>query len=152
MEDDFSSDGLIRSSASARYTLASDKDTIALHRDGDWFHEEDIQTSVVIPKPHTLLEAFLRLYARDSLIKKDGGSRLFQGISWAVIYIDEEEKLLDTSQLPGPLRTLYNEFRNNRYKTHRDWLDKLNTACGYELVELIEDESTSSDSSEDDSS
>ena len=57
---------------------------------------------VIIPKSHILLEAFLRIYARDK-------GKLIDSFAMAMIvymeeYVDDDE-FLDGNQLPEPLKT-----------------------------------------------
>ena len=93
--------------------------------------------TVVIPKAHILLEAFLRLYARDSG-KRIGGFAMAM-IAYVEEYIDDDG-LLDTTQVPEPLKTFYLELRQGR-KPVRQWTKELKCALGI-LEEDSDDDSS----------
>lgn len=81
---------------------------------------------VLVPRAHVLLEAFLRLYARDS--DKKIGSFGMAMISYVEEYVDDNG-LLDAEQLPEPLRTLYGDLRTGRTPV-RQWTRDLKEALG----------------------
>jgi len=90
---------------------------------------------VVVPKSHILLEAFLRLYARDS--GKRIGSFAMAMIAYMEEYVDDDG-LLDTNQLPEPLKTSYKELRQG-VKPVRQWRKEFREALGI-LEEDSEDD------------
>ncbi|TQN64885.1 hypothetical protein CSHISOI_10529 [Colletotrichum shisoi] len=79
---------------------------------------------VVVPRAHVLLEAFLRLYARDSA--KRIGAFAIAMIGYVEQYIDDDG-LLDASRLPEPLRTSYMDLRQGS-KPVRQWTRELKQA------------------------
>lgn len=81
---------------------------------------------VVVPKSHILLEAFLRLYARDS--GKRIGAFAMAMIAYVEQYIDDNG-LLDANQLPEPLKTSYEELRQG-VKPFRQWRKELRRLLG----------------------
>jgi len=87
---------------------------------------------VVVPKSHILLDAFLRLYARDS--GKRIGAFAMAMIAYVEQYIDDDG-LLDANQLPEPLKTSYEELRQG-VKPVRQWRKELREALG-----IIEEDS-----------
>ncbi len=91
---------------------------------------------VVVPKTHILLEAFLRLYARDS--GKRIGAFAMPMIGYMEEYIDDDG-LLDANQLPEPLKTSYKELRQGR-KPVCQWTKELKEALGV-LVDSEDDRS-----------
>ena len=81
---------------------------------------------VVVPKAHVLLEAFMRLHARDAW--KRVGTFGMAMIAYVQLYIDNDG-LLDTSQLPELLKTFYAELRKGK-KPVRQWTIDLRQALG----------------------
>ena len=81
---------------------------------------------VVVPKSHILLEAFLRLYARD--LGKRIGSFAMAMIAYMEEYVDDDG-LLDAKQLPEPLKTSYKELKEGR-KPIRQWTNELKEDLG----------------------
>ncbi|KAK3371706.1 hypothetical protein B0T24DRAFT_706756 [Lasiosphaeria ovina] len=79
---------------------------------------------IVVPKSHILLEAYMRLYARD--FGKPVGNFGMAMICYLEGYVDLDG-LLDIQQLPGPLKTLYVELRDGR-KPVRQWTNELRDA------------------------
>ena len=77
-----------------------------------------------------MLEAFLRLYARDS--EKRMVAFIMAMISYVKEYIDDDE-LLDVSLLPEPLKTSYKELREGK-KPVRQWRGELK-----EALRMLED-------------
>ena len=73
-----------------------------------------------------LLEAYLRLYARDA--GKRVGSFGMAMIAYMEEYVDDDG-LLDASQLPEPLGTFYAELREGK-KPVRQWMGELQDALG----------------------
>ena len=82
---------------------------------------------VIVPKSHILLEAFLRLFARDW--QKPQGSFAISMVSYMEEYVDDEG-LLDATLLPEPLQKFYSELRTVR-KPLRQWALELSDALGY---------------------
>lgn len=64
------------------------------------------QPPVVVPRASTLLEAFLRIYARDC-DTRIGNTFM---IAYIELYVDNDG-LLDLDKLPQPLRSRYEELR-----------------------------------------
>ena len=86
---------------------------------------------VILPKSHILLEAFLRLYARDS--HKRVGAFAIPMICYMWEYVDDDG-LLDVDQLPEPLRTSYRDLREGKKQVHQ-WSKELKEALGVPEVE-----------------
>ncbi|TKW49694.1 hypothetical protein CTA1_10095 [Colletotrichum tanaceti] len=107
------------------FTLASDDASLPPWRPGrgSGVFKPD-SGPVVVPKAHVLLEAFLRLYARDSA--KRVGAFGMAMIGYVELYIDDDG-LLDASRLPEPLRTSYMELRQGS-KPVRQWTRELKRA------------------------
>ncbi|KZL64598.1 hypothetical protein CT0861_05999 [Colletotrichum tofieldiae] len=91
---------------------------------------------VVVPKAHVLLEAFLRLYARNS--GKRIGAFGMAMIAYVEQYIDDDG-LLDVSQLPEPLKTSYVELRQGD-KPVQQWTRELKQALQQSTGENEPDE------------
>ena len=87
---------------------------------------ERIEHPVIIPRAVVLLEAYLRLYARDS--EKRIGSFGLALIAYMELYVNEDG-FLDVNQLPQPLRTLFEELREGK-KPVRQWTMELKKALG----------------------
>ena len=81
---------------------------------------------VIVPTAPVLLEAFLRLYARDQG-KRVGGFGMAM-IAYMEEYVDDDGNL-DASQLPEPLRTFYRDLREGE-KPVRQWTTELKAALG----------------------
>ncbi|OIW30825.1 thioredoxin reductase [Coniochaeta ligniaria NRRL 30616] len=82
--------------------------------------------AVIAPKPHILLEAYMRLFARDhgkwvGLI----GVRTMCNMS---SYVDADG-FLDADLLPEPLRTSYKRWKDPEIRV-RQWSQELNAALG----------------------
>lgn len=90
---------------------------------------------VIVPRNHLLLEAILRLYARDS--GKMIGSLGMAMISYMEEYVDDDG-LLDTKQLPEPLGTFYQDLRAGR-KPVRQWTRELQEALGVPIEDSDDD-------------
>ena len=86
-----------------QFILVSDQTTLAPWRPGrgSGVFRSDFN-SFVVPKSHILLEAFLRICARD--IGKLTGSFAMAIIAYMEEYVDDDE-FLDGNQLPEPLKT-----------------------------------------------
>lgn len=84
------------------------------------------QESVLVPKSHILLEAFLRLYARDE--GKRIGAFAMAMIGYMEQYVDDDG-FLDASQLPQSLKTFYKELGEGT-KPVRQWTIELKEALG----------------------
>lgn len=87
---------------------------------------------VLVPRSHVLLEAFLRLYARD--VSKRIGSFGMAMISYMEEYVDDDG-LLKAELLPEPLKRLYGELRAG-LTTMRQWTHDLQEALGVPLDEF----------------
>ncbi|KAF2459310.1 hypothetical protein BDY21DRAFT_337917 [Lineolata rhizophorae] len=81
---------------------------------------------VVVPRSFILLEAFLRLYARDSA--KRIGSFGLPMIGYMEQYVDDDG-FLDVTQLVEPLKTFYEELKEGK-KPVRQWTTELKEALG----------------------
>ena len=119
---------------SSHFVLASDQTILPPQRPGrgSGVFKSD-QNQVIVPKSHILLEAFLRLYARDS--GKQIGAFAMAMIGYVEEYIDDDG-FLDTSLLPEPLKTSYNELREGK-KPVRQWTKELKEGLG--ILEESED-------------
>lgn len=78
------------------------------------------------PKAHVLLEAYMRIFARDQ--GKRVGSFGIAMIAYMHLYVDEDG-FLDASLLPEPLRTSYRELNEGK-KPVRQWMEELKEALG----------------------
>ncbi|KAF2278516.1 thioredoxin reductase [Westerdykella ornata] len=81
---------------------------------------------VLVPTSVVLLEAYLRLWARDWR-KRQGGMGIAM-IAYMQEYV-EKEGFLDGDQLPEPLRTFYRELKEGE-KPVRQWSEELSMALG----------------------
>lgn len=81
---------------------------------------------VIVPKAHILLEAFLRIYARDS--GKRVGSFGMAMIGYIEEYVDDDG-LLDVNRLPEPLKSFYMELKRGG-KPVGQWTQDLKEALG----------------------
>ncbi|KAI7364568.1 hypothetical protein KC354_g5598 [Hortaea werneckii] len=111
----------------SHFVFASDKRTLPPERlgRGSGAFKEDF-VPVLVPRAIVLLEAFLRLYARDR--GKKIGSCAMQMICYIEEYVDDDGYLRE-SRLPEPLQTLYVELKEDRMSV-RQWLEKLRAALG----------------------
>lgn len=117
----------------SHFLFASDQTVLPLWRLGRGsgaFKSE--QALVLVPKAHVLLEAFMRLYARDD-DKRIGAFGLTM-ISYMSMYVDKDG-FLDATQLPEPFKTLYEEYRQ-RTKSIRQFTDDLKEALGVPIVPI----------------
>ncbi|KAI7250280.1 hypothetical protein KC343_g5760 [Hortaea werneckii] len=111
----------------AHFVFASDKHTLPpkrLGRGSGAFQEDFVP--VLVPRAVVLLEAFLRIYARDR--GKQIGSFAMQMICYIEEYVDDEGYLRE-SRLPEPLQTLYVQLKEDRMPV-RQWLEKLRAEIG----------------------
>ncbi|KAI5864892.1 hypothetical protein GGS23DRAFT_562272 [Durotheca rogersii] len=109
------------------FVLASDQDSLPpprLGRGSGVFQSS--KEAVVVPKAHVLLEAFIRLYARNW--GKRIGAFSMAMIAYVEEYVDDDG-FLDTSQLPEPLKAFYFELREGK-KPLRQWAKELRQALG----------------------
>ena len=109
------------------FVFASDKHTLPparLGRGAGAFKEG--LSPVLVPRAIVLLEAFLRLYARD--YDKQIGSFSMQMICYIEEYVDEDGYLHD-SRLPEPLQMLCEELKQD-VKPVRQWSADLRAALG----------------------
>jgi hypothetical protein len=81
---------------------------------------------MIIPRSEILLEAFMRLYARDK--GKRIGSFGFTMIAYIELYVDEDG-YLDVDRLAEPFRTLYGDLKE-RSKPLRQWTKDLKETLG----------------------
>lgn len=111
----------------SQFILASDQNILPPWRPG---RGSGVFTSgcdpVVVPRAHILLEAFLRLYARDS--GKRIGAFAMAMIGYVEEYIDDDG-LLDANQVREPLKTSYMELRQGGKPVHQ-WTKELKDALG----------------------
>ncbi|KAF3800314.1 hypothetical protein GCG54_00007762 [Colletotrichum gloeosporioides] len=126
-----------------QFVLASDDSALPSWRPG---HGSGVFKSskepVVVPKAHVLLEAFLRIYARDSSTRV--GAFAMPMIGYVEQYIDDNG-LLDVEELPEPLKSSYKDLRQG-VKPVRQWTKELKQA-----LELPEEESESDEDSDEES-
>ena len=109
------------------FVFASDKHTLPPGRPGRGAGAfEEGLSPVLVPRAIVLLEAFLRLYARD--YDKQIGSFSMQMICYVEEYVDDDGYLHD-SRLPEPLQMLYEELKEDR-KPVRQWSADLRAALG----------------------
>ena len=81
-----------------------------------------------------MLEAYLRLYARDN--GKRIGAFSMAIIAYIKGYVDDDG-FLDANQLPEPLKTFYKELREGK-KPVRQWMTESKEALG--IPEDMEDD------------
>ncbi|KAI7472901.1 hypothetical protein KC357_g5641 [Hortaea werneckii] len=107
------------------FVFASDEGTLPPKRlgRGSGAFEEDF-VPVLVPRAIVLLEAFLRIYARDR--GKKIGSCAMQMICYIEEFVDDDGYLRG-SRLPEPLQTLYVELKEDKMPV-RQWLEKLRAA------------------------
>jgi hypothetical protein len=111
----------------SQFVLASDQTTLPPPRPGrasSYFQPG--RSPVVVPKAHVLLEAFMRIYARD--VETIIGSFAMSMIAYMVMYVDEDG-FLDVDQLPEPLKELYCK-RWDGTRPLRHWTQELIEALG----------------------
>lgn len=83
---------------------------------------------VIIPSAHVLMEAFLRIYARD--VGKRIGSFAISMVLYIEMYVDEDG-LLDVSKLPPVLRDAYLDLKGGKQLRH--WTKELQKALNVPL-------------------
>ncbi|KAK1687647.1 hypothetical protein BDP55DRAFT_630300 [Colletotrichum godetiae] len=90
------------------FALACDRDVLPPWRPGRGTGAfQSSNSSVIVPRAHVLLEAYLRLYALGS--GKPVGSFAMAMIAYMEEYVDDDG-LLDSSQLPEPIKSFYKEL------------------------------------------
>ncbi|KAK8036181.1 hypothetical protein PG993_008795 [Apiospora rasikravindrae] len=108
-----------------QFVLASDQGSLPPWRPGRGSGVfKSSKEAVIVPKAHVLLEAFLRLCARDS--GKQIGAFSMAMVGYIEQYVDDDGPL-DASQLPEPIRTSYCELREGK-KPGRQWTKELKQA------------------------
>ena len=119
----------------SQFILASDHTALAPWRPGrgSGVFKSDCYP-VIVPKSHILLEAYLRIYARDT--GKRIGAYAMALIAYMEGYVDDDG-FLDANQLPEPLKTFYKELREGK-KPVRQWMIELKEALG--VPEDMEDD------------
>jgi len=107
------------------FVLASDDTVLPPWRPGrgSGFFKEG-GDKVVAPKSHVLLEALMRIYARDAGTR--AGTFGLSMVAYIEEYVDDDG-FLDVSELPEPFRTFYGELREGR-KPVRPWTVELKRA------------------------
>ncbi|KAH6643269.1 hypothetical protein BKA67DRAFT_670888 [Truncatella angustata] len=96
------------------------------HKLPEYFLTASDQDLVIVPKSHVLLEAFMRLYARDSGTRI--GAFAMPMIGYVEEYVDEDG-YLDTDKLPMPLRGQYLKLREGTEPVRR-WTRELRHSLG----------------------
>ncbi|KAK3312318.1 hypothetical protein B0H66DRAFT_525337 [Apodospora peruviana] len=114
----------------SEFILASDQAVLPPRRPGwGWGFFESSGDAVIVPRSYVLLEAFLRLYARDW--GKPIGAVAMPLIGYMEEYVDNDG-FLDAQLLQEPLRTFYAELhRGQMQRPLREWSQELRTALGY---------------------
>lgn len=79
---------------------------------------------VLVPRAAVLLEAFMRLHARDS--GKQVGSFSLAMIDYMMMYVDEDG-FLDVQQLSPTIKTFYEQLKQDE-KPIREWTQELKVA------------------------
>lgn len=111
----------------SQFVLASDQTVLPPWRPGRGLGVfKSDRDPVVVPKSHVLLEAFLRLYARDS--GKRIGAFAIAMIGYMEEYVDDDG-LLDANLLPEPLKTFYQDLRHGT-KPLLQWTKEFKEALG----------------------
>jgi hypothetical protein len=120
----------------SHFVLASDQSVLPPWRPGRGCGVFKLDRNlVVVPRSHVLLEAFMRLHARDA--GKRIGSFSISMVAYMQEYIDDDG-LLDTSLLPEPLKTFYTELREGK-KPVRQWSKELRGALGVPVEDSEDD-------------
>jgi len=110
---------------SSHFVLAFDQNVLPPRRPGRGSGAFKLDRDpVVVPKSHILLEAFMRLYARN--VGKRIGAFAMPMIAYIEEYVDDDG-LLDSNQLPEPLKAFYEELKEGR-KPVRQWTMELKAA------------------------
>jgi hypothetical protein len=109
------------------FALASDQTVLPPWRpgygSGVFKPGEDL---VIVPQPFILLEAFMRIYARDQ--GKRVGSFAMAMIAYIQLYVDQDG-YLDATQLVEPFKTFYEDLKEGK-KPVRQWTMELKEALG----------------------
>ncbi|AEO66972.1 uncharacterized protein THITE_2075708 [Thermothielavioides terrestris NRRL 8126] len=121
----------------AYFALASDESVFPPWRPGRGLGVYPSAAGPVVAlRSHILLEAYMRIYARDH--GKQVGSIGISMIAYMQLYVDEDG-FLDADLLPEPLRTFYGELKQWK-KPLRQWTLEFRAALG-----VPEEESESDD-------
>jgi len=115
--------------ATSPFVIASDNTVLPSWRPGRGSGAFDAGKQchpVVVPRAVVLLEAFMRLYARDS--GKQIGSFAMAMIDYMELYVDQDG-FLDATLLPDPLRLFYQQLKSGE-KPVRQWRKELKEALG----------------------
>lgn len=117
-------------SALQYFCLASDSTVLPLCRPGRGSGVfQSGHHPVLVPRSHILLEAFLRLYARD--VGTKSGSNGMAMISYMEEYVDDDG-LLDANLLPAQLAKSYKDLRAGP-ESVRKWTRDLREVLGIPL-------------------
>lgn len=115
------------------YVLATDQTILPPWRPGRGSGVfKGTQYPILVPRAHILLEAFMRLYARDA------GSTIGAFGMAMIDYMDQyvvADGLVDPTQLPSPLDHFYSELTEDS-KPVRQWTLDLKQALGMPLIAL----------------
>lgn len=115
--------------AAASLVAASDRTVLPSWRPGRGsgaITVDEGETTVMVPRAPVLLEAFLRLYARDA--DKQIGSFAMAMVDYMELYVDGDG-LLDVTQLPNPIKHFYQELKEGD-KSVSQWTKELQEALG----------------------
>lgn len=113
----------------AQYILATDQTVLPPSRPGrssGFFKPSATSAPVVVVRSHVLLEALMRIYARD--MGTTVGSFALTMVAYIELYVDDDG-FLDTSQLPDDVRELYEQHRS-RTMPRRQWMKVVKTTLG----------------------
>ncbi|KAK0387332.1 hypothetical protein NLU13_5645 [Sarocladium strictum] len=112
------------------FVLATDCDSLPLWRpgrgSGAFSSTSEESRPVIVPRSHILLEAFMRLYARDYGTRI--GSFALSMIGYMEEYVDEDG-YLDIEKLPEPLKKYYLDLRTGE-KPVRQWTLEFRRSLG----------------------
>lgn len=86
----------------------------------------EMNKNVFVPRALVLLEAFMRLHARDAG-KQVGGFSLAM-VDYILMYVDEDG-FLDPTSLSEPIRTFYERLKGDE-RPIRQWTKELRIALG----------------------
>lgn len=122
---------------SEHFVLASDKSVLPPWRPGRASGVIPLPQGdlVVAPKSHVLLEASIRLFARDSGTRI--GSFAMAMIAYMEEYVDDDG-YVDVEKLPIVLRRHYSELREGQ-KPVRQWRKELRDSLGISYTESDDD-------------
>jgi hypothetical protein len=114
------------------FTFASDRTTLPPYRDGRGAGFFTIhEPPVLVPRSFILLEALMRIHARDSA--KQVGAFAIQMICYVAGYVDSDG-YLDVTRLSEPLRTFYQRFQKGDQRL-APWTIELKEALGVPIEE-----------------